>query len=94
MNALLLDRLRVVIRTGVEQLSADDVTDCGRIAVDPNHGPNNKQNGIGSLFRHASQMGWLENTHRSVPSVAPHRKGGAISVWLVTPAGRDWAGEE
>jgi hypothetical protein len=85
-------RLAVLINRGYTQVTADDVTDCGKIAIDQGHSPNGKQSGIGSFFRQKVAEGILAPSGLPpVRSQAPKRKGGMIQVWLVTPKGRSWA---
>jgi hypothetical protein len=79
------------INEGMETVTSDDVTDCGRIALDADHKANGKQSGIGSFFRTMAAQGVIVSTGQAVKSKAPKRKGGMIQVWKVTAAGRDWA---
>lgn len=83
---------RLIMRGG--PFTADEVTAEGTIAIDSRHRPNGRQNGIGSFFRTASQRGLICWTGEVVQSKAPHRKGGAIRVWIGTDHGRHWAKKE
>jgi hypothetical protein len=85
---LLMDQLIACIESGMAEVTADDVTNCGTVAVDPSHAPNGKQSGIGSFFRQMNADGVLRPTGRVVKSKAPKRKGGMIQVWEVTNKGR------
>jgi hypothetical protein len=80
-SLLLLDR----------EITADDITDRGRLSFDPEHSANGRQSAIGSRFRRWAADGLIEPTGRVVRSQAPHRKGGAIRVWTGTDKGRAWA---
>jgi hypothetical protein len=80
----LFDRLVLLVQQGYEEITADDITDCGRIAIDAAHTPNSKQSGIGSFFRQMNEERFLVSTGRIVKSKAPKRKGGMIQVWAVT----------
>lgn len=85
-------QLTKLIRAGVYQVTADDVTDCGRITIDAAHSPNGKQSGIGSFFRQKVADGILTSSGLPpVRSKAPKRKGGMIQIWSVTPKGLRWA---
>jgi hypothetical protein len=83
-------RLAELIIDG-HDFTADDVTSDGSVTVAGDHGPNAKQNAIGSMFNTASRKRRIEWTGGLVRSSAPHRKGGAIRVWRGTSAGRRWA---
>lgn len=83
-------RLAQLILAGFP-FTADDVTANGAVALDAGHGPNGRQNGIGSLFNRAARRGLIAFTGEVVRSEAPHRKGGAIRRWQATEAGRLWA---
>jgi len=80
----LFDRLVHLVQQGYTEVTADDVTDYGQIAIDADHTPNAKQSGIGSFFRQMNSAGYLTSTGRIVKSQAPKRKGGMIQVWAVT----------
>ena len=84
-------RLSELIRAGSRQLTADDITIDGLLAVDNSHAANGRQSAIGSAFRSWAQQGLIVRTGRVVRSKAPHRKGGMIQVWAVTPEGIAWA---
>lgn len=84
------DRLVDVILTGAP-FTADDVTDAGRLAVDADHAPNGAQSAIGAQFNRWHRQGLIEPTGQVVRSAAPHRKGGAIRVWVATDRGHHWA---
>ena len=73
--------------------TADDLTDNGRVAIDPDHSPNGKQSGIGSLIQWAARERLISWTGHVVKSQAPKRKGGMIRVWAGTAAGKRWARE-
>ncbi len=88
---ILRQRLLDCICDGLKEITADDLTDNGRIAIDPSHAPNGKQSAIGSFFRQMGEEGILERTGRVVRSAAPKRKGGLIQVWAVTEYGAQWA---
>ena len=89
-NKILERRLAYLILT-MKTFTADDLTDDGQFALDPNHDPNSVQNGIGGFFISASNRRLIEWTGAVVKSKAPHRKGGAIRMWTGTSAGRLWA---
>ena len=71
--------------------TADDLTDDGNFALDPDHGGNGAQSGIGAFINSASRRRLIEFTGAVVKSKAPYRKGGVIRVWAPTTAGRLWA---
>jgi hypothetical protein len=83
-------RIAHLILSGV-RFTADDVTADGALALDGGHTPNGAQSGIGSMFTQLARRGLIETTNEVVRSRAPHRKGGAIRVWLGTEAGHLWA---
>ena len=83
-------RMAHVILSGV-RFTADDVTADGLLTLDQGHQPNGPQSGIGSMFNQLARRGLIETTNEVVRSRAPHRKGGAIRVWLGTEAGHLWA---
>jgi hypothetical protein len=82
-----LARLVLVGRT----FTADDVTNNGSIAPDPDHTPNGKGSAIGAMFNQWQRRGLIAPTGEVVKSTSPHRKGGAIRVWHGTEAGVLWA---
>lgn len=87
-----LDRqLRAIALAGPIEFTIDDLTAAGKIALDASHAPNARQNGIGSYVNRAARDGLIEFTGRIERSKAPRRKGGAIRVWRITPAGIEWA---
>jgi hypothetical protein len=93
MNAQLLEALFAAIRnsrTGMIQM--DDITESGKLALDPAGNPNAAQNGLGHVPSWASKRGWLVNTKRSVKSDSPRRNGGRQLLWRITPAGYAAAG--
>lgn len=91
MNKLERQLARLIV-AGQYQVTADDITDCGRITIDAAHSPNGKQSGIGSFFRQKVADGILVSSGLPpVRSKAPKRKGGMIQVWSVTPKGLRWA---
>lgn len=51
---------------------------------DAGHTPNGRNNGVGSVFRHAAAAGLIVTDGRFVRSRQPRRKGGAIRVWVRT----------
>lgn len=71
--------------------TADDVTNEGSEAIDPDHTPNGAQSGIGRMFQIANRKRYIEWTGDVVPSKAPHRRKGIIRVWRGTAVGRAWA---
>ena len=81
-------RLAQLVATGVEYVTADDITNNGALTVDNSHGANGKQSTIGSAFRTWAARGWIKDTGRHIKSQAPHRKGGVIRVWKITDKGR------
>lgn len=83
-------RMAHLILSGV-RFTADDVTADGALALDGEHLPNARQNAIGSMFNQLARRGIIEFTGTVVRSKAPHRKGGAIRVWLGTETGHLWA---
>jgi hypothetical protein len=89
MSALERNLARCILNAG--PFTADDVTSDGVLSLDPAHTPNSRQSGIGSLFNQASRRGLISATGGLARSRAPHRKGGAIRVWIGTEAGRLWA---
>lgn len=90
MNQMLDRRLAALVLDG-RPFTADDLTNEGAAALDANHAPNGKQNGIGAYVNQAAQRGLIEWTGQVVKSKAPKRKGGAIRVWMATTAGLRWA---
>jgi len=84
------DRLAELIAAG-EPITADTVTDCGRLTLDPSHEANSLNNGIGSRFRAWGADGLIVTTGRVVKSQSPKRKGGMIQIWEATPRGITWA---
>jgi len=89
-NKTLERRLAYLILT-MRTFTADDLTDDGAFALDPDHDPNAAQNGIGAFINSASRRRLIEFTGAVVKSKAPHRKGGVIRIWTGTTAGRLWA---
>jgi hypothetical protein len=83
-------RLARLILDGLT-FTADDVTNNGTMAIDPDHTANGKQNATGALFNQASRRGLIDFTGTVVRSNAPHRKGGAIRIWRGTEGGVLWA---
>lgn len=83
-------RFAHLVLSGV-RFTADDVTADGAIALDSDHAPNGAQSAIGSMFVQLHRRGLIETTNEVVRSRAPHRKGGAIRVWLGTESGHLWA---
>ena len=90
MTTVLERRMAHLILSGV-RFTADDLTADGAVTLDQAHTPNAGQNGIGSLFNQMARRGLIEWTGTVVRSKAPHRKGGAIRVWIGTEAGHLWA---
>jgi hypothetical protein len=87
MNKVLLDAFWAAVRRNLTgELCMDDVTDSGRIALDPTHTANKGQNGLGHVLPYAARQGWVVKTDRSVQSKAPGRKGGRQLLWEITPA--------
>ncbi len=89
-RALLERRLAQLIMLG-DPFSADDLTDGGRIMLDPSGEANAGQNGVGAMVNAAARDGRIVFTGRTVKSSAPRRKGGLIRVWAGTYVGRNWA---
>lgn len=64
-----------------DEFTADDVLDrAGH--PDSRHAANSANSAIGSLFRRAAAQRRIMQTGRTVRSRQPHRKGGAIQVWV------------
>jgi hypothetical protein len=64
-----------------DEFTADDVLDrAGH--PDDRHEANSANSAIGSLFRRAASEGRIMQAGRTVRSRQPHRKGGAIQVWV------------
>ena len=74
-----------------DTFTADDLTLNGAVTIDPTHGANGGQNGIGRMFRIANQRGYIEWTGDVIASKSSHRRKGIIRVWQSTEAGRAWA---
>jgi len=90
MNALDRRGARLAL-AGWTDFTADDLTNNGNFALDPNHDPNSINSGIGTWFTKMQRRGLIVFTGRVVQSKAPHRKGGAIRVWQFTEAALLWA---
>lgn len=75
----------------LDSITADDVTDCGRYAIDVTRKPNGKQSTISSLFLKHAKAGHLQWHGQVTTSKTPSRHSGIIKVWVVTNAGRMWA---
>lgn len=72
--------LHALAHTG-EPFTSDDLLD--RVgAPDHDHEPNGRNSAIGSMFRQAAAEGWITTEGRVVKSRAPHRKGGAVRIWV------------
>jgi hypothetical protein len=64
-----------------DPFTADDVVAlCG--SPDDEHRPNGRNSSIGAAFRTARSQGVICQTGNYVRSTQPHRKGGAIAVWV------------
>ena len=74
-----------------QTFTADDLTDSGRITLDPTHAQSAGQSGFGGVFSSASRRGLIQKTGAVVKSKAPHRKGGTDHLWAPTVKGRRWA---
>lgn len=84
-------QLAQAIREGKTEVTMDDATDDGRIAADPSGAPNAGQNSLGSYLPSLAKRGLLRATDRKAKARSPRRRGGSLSVWLVTSAGISWA---
>jgi hypothetical protein len=88
MNPRLLAEFEYLVRAGRDEITMDDVTRCGEIALDPNGDPNAGQNGLGSFLPTLAKRGWVERTDRVLPSRSPRRKGGTQRIWRITDKAR------
>lgn len=75
------------------EVSMDDATDNGKIAVDDEHGANSTQSALGHLLPKLATQGYLIRTDRTIKSKSPKRKSGRDLLWTVTDNGREWAHE-
>ena len=77
------DALHGLARSGIP-FTSDDLLD--RVGPpDDSHEPNARNSAIGSMFRRAAAEGLITTEGRVVQSRAPHRKGGAVRVWIGVP---------
>jgi hypothetical protein len=78
----LAEAIERLAKTG-EPFTADNV-----VAIagwpDAEHTPNGRNSAIGAAFRLYRSQGMIRQTGQYVKSIQPHRKGGAIAVWVGT----------
>jgi hypothetical protein len=76
----LAEAIAQLAATHAEFTSDDVIALCG--SPDSSHTANAGNNAVGSAFRRAHAEHVIEPTGRYVKSRQPHRKGGAIQIWI------------